>query len=175
MGMARQPSRFGVDPGFDAFVREAGPGLLRFAHALTGERAAAEDLFQETVLRVGLAWQRVSTDGNAVGYTRRAMVNTFLSARRHRHPSPAPYDHDVADPRGETGFGRNDDLDDLKHRLDALPAQQRAAIAMRYLLDLPDAQIADVLRCGEGAVRSYISRGLKTLRIDAAVPDGDLR
>ena len=82
-------SRFPAgDTAFETFVRETGPGLLRFGHVLTVDRSAAEDLAQETFIRVGLAWARVRADGNPVGYAQRTMVNLFLNQRRRRTEVP---------------------------------------------------------------------------------------
>jgi DNA-directed RNA polymerase specialized sigma24 family protein len=109
--------------GFEAFLRQSAPALLRLGNALTLDRAAAEDLAQETLIRVGLAWPRVRRDGNPVGYAQRTMVNLFLNERRRRRPIP------VAE-----------------------------------LPDRPDEEIAAALGCSAGTVRSYLSRGLATLR-----------
>jgi RNA polymerase sigma factor (sigma-70 family) len=46
----------------------------------------------------------------------------------------------------------------------ALPMRQRVALVLRFYEDLPEAEIAAVLRCREGTVASLIHRGLKTLR-----------
>src|SRR5262245_38697003 len=80
-------SRFpGAD--FEAYVREVGARLLRFAHVLTLDRAEAEDLAQETLIRVGLAWSRVRRDGNPIGYAQRTLLNLFLNRRRRRGEVP---------------------------------------------------------------------------------------
>ncbi len=56
----------------------------------------------------------------------------------------------------------------LESMLRELPRQQRAALVLRYLLDLPDNQIADHLNCSPATVRSHVSQALATLRIVAA-------
>ena len=162
---------FGAAAGFEEFVRAAGPGLLRFAHVLTLDRQLAEDLAQETLIRVGLAWRRVRRDGNPVGYANRTMVTTFLNSRRRRSapvlPGPA------ADPGApDPALGRVEDAAELRGRLAALPPQQRAAVVLRYLLDLPDEEIAGLLGCRPGTVRAHVSRGLATLRTAAPTPGG---
>jgi RNA polymerase sigma factor (sigma-70 family) len=52
----------------------------------------------------------------------------------------------------------------MRRALLALPVRQRAAIVLRYYEDLPEAQIAELLRCRPATVRSLVSRGLDTLR-----------
>lgn len=152
----------GSGSAFEDFVRAAGPGLLRFGHVLTLDRPAAEDLAQETLIRVGLAWSRVRADGNPTGYAQRTMVNVFLNQRRRRGeipvgtpPEPAAEDRGLAAVESAAG---------IRQLLSGLPARQRAAVAMRYVADMADEQIAEVLRCSPQTVRSQISRGLATLR-----------
>lgn len=72
--------------GFDAFVRQSAAGLLRLGNILTLDRAAAEDLAQETLIRVGLAWSRVRADGNPVGVAQRTMTNLFPNCEYRRVP-----------------------------------------------------------------------------------------
>jgi RNA polymerase sigma-70 factor (sigma-E family) len=154
-------SRFpGAD--FEAYVREVSPGLLRFGHVLTLDRAEAEDLAQETLIRVGLAWSRLRRDGNPVGYAQRTMVNLFLN-RRRRHPDiPVAAVRETA--REDAALAAVDAISGVRDLLAALPPKQRAAIALRYVQDLPDEQIAELLGCSIQTVRSQVSRGLAALR-----------
>ncbi|WP_438869537.1 sigma-70 family RNA polymerase sigma factor [Paractinoplanes ferrugineus] len=143
-------------------MRAVGPGLLRFAHVLTLQRAEAEDLAQETLIRVGLAWSRVRRDGNPVGYAQRTLLNLFLNNRRRRADIPV-----AAVPERGAQDGRLaavDAADGVRDLLASLPVKQRAAVAMRYVLDLPDEQIAELLGCSPQTVRSQVSRGLAALR-----------
>lgn len=56
------------------------------------------------------------------------------------------------------------DLVELRDALGRLPWEQRAAIVLRFWVDLPDEQTAAVLGCATGTVRSHISRGVSVLR-----------
>jgi len=60
-----------------------------------------------------------------------------------------------------------DDRDELERLLGLLPKQQRAAIVLRYYLDLPDDRISDLLDRTAATVRSHISQALVKLRIAA--------
>ncbi|MDQ1465120.1 MAG: hypothetical protein QOC73_2061 [Actinomycetota bacterium] len=157
-------------PDFEEFVSEAGRGLLRFAHVLTLERFSAEDLTQDTLVRVGLAWSRVRPDGNPVAYSRKTMVNLFLNGRRRARELPSGSASDVADTtpsRASTtdpAMNQVDDAQLVRELLRRLSPKQRSAVALRYLLDLPDSEIAAWLGCSEPTVRSQISRGLATMR-----------
>ncbi|MBU2665863.1 sigma-70 family RNA polymerase sigma factor [Actinoplanes bogorensis] len=143
-------------------MRESGPALLRLGNLLTLDRGAAEDLAQETYIRVGLAWSRVRRDGNPVGYARRTMVNLFLNSKRRTQPTPVP--QVLETPRDDAGLAAVDSAAVIRQILAGLPAQQRAALALRYLDDLPDAEIGALLGCTPATVRSHLSRGLATLR-----------
>jgi RNA polymerase sigma-70 factor (sigma-E family) len=149
-------------PGFESFLRQSAAGLLRLGNALTLDRAAAEDLAQETLIRVGLAWSRVRKDGNPVGYAQRTMVNLFLNERRRRRPVPVADIPEHA--REDTALTSVDDAAHVRQLLAGLPPQQRAAIALRYLADLPDDEIGTAIGCSAATVRSHLSRGLATLR-----------
>jgi len=143
-------------------VREVSAGLLRFGHMLTLDRAAAEDLAQETLIRVGLAWSRVRRDGNPVGYAQRTMLNLFLNRRRRRSDIPVAAVPDTG--REDGGFSAVEAASGLRHLLAGLPPKQRAAIALRYAHDMPDDQIGELLGCSPETVRSQVSRGLAALR-----------
>jgi RNA polymerase sigma factor (sigma-70 family) len=64
---------------------------------------------------------------------------------------------------------RHAERDAMRARIAVLPRKQRAALVLRYYEDCTDAQIATVLNCTEGTVRSHISRALKALRADNRV------
>jgi RNA polymerase sigma-70 factor (sigma-E family) len=157
--MSAFPSR-GTE--FEAYAREVSPGLLRFGHVLTLERAAAEDLAQETLIRVGLAWSRVRRDGNPVAYAQRTMLNLFLNRRRRRIDIPVETVPDRG--REDAGFAAVDAASAVRRLLAGLPPKQRAAIALRYVADMPDDQIGALLGCSPQTVRSQVSRGLAALR-----------
>ncbi|TQS46496.1 SigE family RNA polymerase sigma factor [Cryptosporangium phraense] len=147
---------------FEAYVRAHGAGLLRFGHVLTLDRAAAEDLVQEALIRVGLAWPRIRRDGNPVGYAQRTMVNLFLN--RRRRVSDVPVEQVPEKAHEDAALSAVDSADAVRHVLAGLPPKQRAAIALRYFADLPDDEIGRLLGCTPQTVRSQVSRGLAALR-----------
>ena len=66
-----------IDSSFDEFVHGHIAALDRYAYALTGERHAAEDLVQETLVRVAGAWRRVHREGNPTGYATTGRPNPY--------------------------------------------------------------------------------------------------
>ncbi len=157
-----------VDALFAQFVREQTATLLRSAYLLTGNAPSAEDLVQETFLRLYPKWQRVMAADVPIAYVRRALVNGFLNQRRRASSSEI-----VIDEIPERIDGRDIGLEvtnrDLIWRLlGTVSDRQRAALVMRFFHDLDDDEIADQLSCRVGTVRSLISRGLAALRSEMA-------
>jgi RNA polymerase sigma-70 factor (sigma-E family) len=131
----------------------------RVAYRLVGDRAEAEDLAQEALCRAYLRWRRVA------GYDEAwvARVTTDLAIgrwRRHRVAAAA------APPPGGGAVAAAPDGGDPLDRvavvraLRSLPRRQRAAVALRYLADLPEAEVASLLGCSVGAVKQHTHRGL---------------
>jgi RNA polymerase sigma-70 factor (sigma-E family) len=147
--------------GFDDFVRTRTTSLLRVAYLLTGDRHAAEDLLQDVCERMYVHWPRIH--GAPEAYARRALVNRSTNRwrLRGRRPETTLAHHDVAQPDHSTDVAVRDTV---VRALRELPPRQRAAVVLRYLEDLPIAQVAEALGCSEGTVKSNVSRGLDKLR-----------
>jgi DNA-directed RNA polymerase specialized sigma24 family protein len=143
-----QPTWTVTEAVYTAAYRE----LLRVAYVLTGSGAAAEDVVQDVFCRVG---PRIAELENPVAYLRVAVVNQCRSI--HRRVVRAPR-LEVPQPFLD---GR---LIELQDALRSLSGRQRTAIVMRYLCDLPDREIADLIGCREATVRTLIHRGLAELR-----------
>lgn len=127
--------------------------LLRVAYVLTGSGAAAEDVVHDVFCRVG---PRIAELEDPGPYLRVAVVNRCRSL--HRRLVRAPRPDRPADAHLDTG------LTELRDALQALPVRQRTAVVLRYLCDLPEAEIADILGCRPATVRSLVHRGLSQLR-----------
>jgi len=150
---------------FDEFVRNSLPALARYAYSLTGDRAEAEDLLQDTLVKVSRAWRRIRADGNPLAYARTAMLRTYLSAWRsllHR-PHPVPLDDELTRAAADA-YGRVDERDQLRRGLAELTPGQRAVLVLGYLDDLSDDEIAAVLDRRPVTVRSLRMRGLAAMR-----------
>jgi RNA polymerase sigma-70 factor (sigma-E family) len=146
-------------------------GLARYARVLTGDRQQAHDVLADALVQATLKWKRIGTFEFPAAYVRRMVTSRFLGERRrwsarHIQPVASPPERPTADPTAAV-----DDRAALQAALATLPRQQRAAVVLRFYLDLPDHEIAGELGCSAGAVRSYVSRGLAALRI-SGVDDG---
>jgi RNA polymerase sigma-70 factor (sigma-E family) len=144
------------------FVADNGDSLLRTAYLIVGDLHEAEDLMQETLFKVASRWPRVCRMENPVAYTRRILVNLALHGSSKRSRSRAELN---ATPPAETASdaAHLDMHDELFEALAALPPRQRAALVLRYFLDLPEIEVAAALGCSLGTVKSSTSRGLKRL------------
>jgi len=153
----------GIDERFTAYVRDRGEHHLRVAVLLTGDWHAAQDLVQESMVKLYRAWPKLRLDGDPDAYLRRIMVNTHRSwwRARWRRETPAGElpDTVIADFADGQAFAAL-----VRQALQALPQRQRAAVVLRYCADLPEAEVADLLGCSVGTVKTHTHRGLRALR-----------
>ena len=151
------------DEQFSEFFAARGPALRRTAYLIVRDWHAAEDVTQLGFARLYVVWPRIRQE-TLEAYVRRVVVNEALGwIRRHRRESVAEVVPDRSSPTVA------DPPLDLGHALGLLPAQQRAIVALRFLDDLPVAEVARVLEIAEGTVKSQTSRALATLR--ARIPE----
>ncbi|GAB3151276.1 SigE family RNA polymerase sigma factor [Micromonospora sonneratiae] len=152
---------------YEEFADSRLAALLRYAVMLTGDPHLAQDLVQETMVRVQLNWRRVDRADSPERYVRRMLTNQFVDWRRGswvRRVLLRAEPEELAVPTDHAQTTA--DRDQLWSQLARLPRRQRAALVLRYYEDLPDAEIAEVLGCAVGTVRSAISRALATLRAE---------
>jgi RNA polymerase sigma-70 factor (sigma-E family) len=133
----------------------------RIAFALCGDWVEAEELAQDAFVRLYPHWTRVRAD-TADAYLRTVLTRLFLNRgrgqRSREHPVPELPDTPLADRAAET-----DGRDAMVTALRQVPPRQRAVLVLRYALDLPVEQVARILRCSTGTVKSQATRGLRTL------------
>jgi RNA polymerase sigma-70 factor (sigma-E family) len=145
---------------FTEFAAGAALRLRRTAFLLCGDWHTAEDLTQTTLTRMFVSWRRISRQDAVYAYASRTLVNSYLSDRRRRGrevlTSWVP--ETAAEPQGCEL--RMMVLDALA----TLPPKTRAVVVMRYWADLSVEQVADLLGCSAGNVKSQSARGLDKLR-----------
>ena len=149
---------------FEEYAGVVWPSLYRSAYLLTGNHADAEDIAQQTLLNAYRSWSRVIRSDSLDAYLRRVLTNTFLSARRPKKRrlellTDTPPEPDAAQPP----HGPEDRLMLWPH-VTSLPPRQRAVIVLRYYEGLSEQEIADVLDCSRGNVKSTAHHALKALR-----------
>lgn len=150
---------------YDAFVSTRYAGMVVLAGHLLRDRHQAEDVVQEVFGRAFARWRTISGLDNPDAYVRTMVVNQCMTwfrrrSRREdaRDPALMP---DAAHPDGTAGRA---DRDHLLGLLGELSPQQRAVLVLRHYEDLPDSEIARLLRIREVTVRSHAMHGLNRLR-----------
>ncbi len=163
-----------ADDGFADFFTATWPWLYRVAVAITADPGSAEDALQSTFARVYADWSRIGSVGRPEAYVRRMVVNEILSTRRRGWwARERPREHlgaGLSVPSPETGVV---DRDALWVQVQALPLRQRAVVVLRYYEDLSEQQIAEVLGCSRGTVKSQASAALASLRRHTGTLEGD--
>ena len=152
--------------GFARFVEVRERSLQRTAWLLTGDWALAEDLVQTALARSWPRWERIRRRDDPEIYVRRVLVNTWATWRRRRWrgevavailpDGPAP--DDIA---AEVAVRMA-----VRAALGSLTVRQRAVVVLRVFDDLSEAQVAQVLGCAVGTVKSTMSKAMARLRED---------
>jgi RNA polymerase sigma-70 factor (sigma-E family) len=157
---------------FEEFARARLPAVLAFATVLAGQRATAEDLAQEVLIRAHARWDTIGQLDRPEMYVRKMILNEFLSWRRRSWRLIPSGGSELA-----AGTAPDHAADYAEHQallaeIAKLPRRQRAVLVLRYYEDRSDAEIAEVLGCAPGSVRAYASRALAALRVELRPPSG---
>jgi RNA polymerase sigma-70 factor (ECF subfamily) len=159
-----------VPPTWDEVVREHADRVYRLAYRLSGNRADAEDLTQETFVRVFRSLAQYSP-GTFEGWLHRITTNLFLDMVRRRQrirfdALPEDADDRLAgtDPGPEQTYHEMHLDPEIEAALDALPPDFRVAVVLCDLEQLSYEEIAATLGIKVGTVRSRIHRGRVMLR-----------
>jgi RNA polymerase sigma-70 factor (sigma-E family) len=135
--------------------------LLRLCVLLSGDRHVAEDIVQDAFVRVAPRIGNVSAE-HWSPYLRRVVLNLWKnrlrSLTRERRARDRSAIDRVADPIGR------EDRAALRSAVLRLPKKQRACLILRYYEDLPEREVASLLGCSIGTVKSQTSRALARLR-----------
>lgn len=152
-----------AESDFVSFVEARSRSLFRTAMVLTGHHQQAEDLLQTVLAKAIRHWSRIR--GSPEAYLRTAMYREQVSWwRRAAHTREVSTDR-LADHAAPGDATSQVDLELALHTaLRRLPPRYRTVLVLRYLEDLPDAEIAEVLGCRPATVRSLAARALSRLR-----------
>ncbi len=131
--------------------------MLRLAALLTGSVVDAEDVVQDAFVAVHERWDRLERPG---AYLRTTVVNGCRMALRHRKVEERHRDgRDV-----EISAELPAHMVELRDAVSRLNYRQRVVVLLRYFVDVPDEEIAEVLGCRLSTVRSLAHRGRASLR-----------
>jgi len=156
-------------PEYATYVRERSPRLLHTAYLVCRDRALAEDLLQTALAKAWTAWRRIEEDPDP--YVYRIMVNTYSSWTRRRWRGEIPVAEPLPLAQSPDETGGSDERAFLWAALGRLPRGQRAVLVLRFFEDLTEVQVANILGCSAGTVKSQASKALAKLRIDPEIID----
>jgi RNA polymerase sigma-70 factor (ECF subfamily) len=154
---------------FDALYHARYGDVVAMLHAFVGDLGVAEDLAQEAFCRAWQRWHTVATYEEPLAWIRRVALNLATSrwrrlrvARMHLRRERPP----VAPELGPDHVA-------LVAALRRLPPDQRRAIVLHHLVDLPIADVAHEMRVAVGTVKSWLHRGRAALaaQLAEAAPD----
>lgn len=150
--------------GLETLVALHQSDAFRLAQGIVGDRSTAEDVVADAFVRVYDAIHTFDLSRPFLPWFRRVVVNTALKATQRRHR------FGVADPAAFVGPGhpqithQMEQRDGIRRGLRTLPPSLRAAVVLRYLLDLPEKEVAATLGCPLGTVKWRLSEARSRLK-----------
>ena len=159
----------------DTLVRERGPALVGYGYLLTGDLREAEDLLQDSLVKVFARGRPAREVVSAEAYVRRTMLTTHVDGfRRRKHW--ASIRHLVASDDETSPLAGPERIVTerlaVHEALASLAPRVRACVVLRYFDDLPLAEIASALSLTEGAVKRYLADGTHALEARLGPVDG---
>lgn len=145
------------DADYVDFVTASRSTLLAYAWLLTGDGHAAEELVQETLVRVYVRWRRLRHD-QPLAYARKILSNLHTDGWRRRRREV------LRDEVPDTAYTSDPMSADLVRALQQLSPRERECVVLRHYLDQSEKDTAATLGISVGSVKSYTSRGLAGLR-----------
>lgn len=142
------------DENFGALYRIA----FRVAYRILGQQAEAEDVAQDTMAKAYSRWWRIRPE--AARWVSKVAANGAIDAWRKRSRQDLTAEDLVRSHDGEPIVERLALVDALSR----LSKRQREVVVLRYLAGYPEADVAEILDCSVGTVKTHASRGLTSLR-----------
>ena len=165
-GVGRRARReAGADP-LAALHREHYSSLVRLASLVLGDVGLAEQVVQDAFVKLHLRWGGLRQLDRAPAYLRSTVLNGARSQLRHqkvrdRHAARRTVAPAAGTPEGSAVAAAEHER--VVAALRRLPERQREALALRYFLDLPEAEIAAAMGVSAGSVKTHVHRGLAAL------------
>ncbi|HWS39288.1 MAG TPA: SigE family RNA polymerase sigma factor [Actinoplanes sp.] len=154
--------REGSDDEYTEYVTARLPALRRLAYLLTGDGHRADDLVQQTITTLYVKWSRARAADHVDAYVRQMLVRTYVDERRlawskvrllWETPEPVPITDNGMEER-----------ELVRAALSRVSRRQQAVLVLRFYYDLPVDEVATVLGCSPGTVKTQTSRGLAAMR-----------
>ncbi len=157
--------RWDADTAVESLYASHYRQLVRLSVLLVRDVETAEEVVQDSFVAMHGRWRTLKEPEKGLAYLRQTVVNRSRSVLRHRgvrarYTPPRQADPPGADEAVLVSERRTAVLDALRE----LPDRQREVLALRYYLDLSEADIATTLGISRGAVKSHAFRGVAALR-----------
>ena len=156
----------------NAFCRREWPRLVGSLSLFTGDGDLAQELAQETLVRVCRDWHKVSNLDAPGAWAHRVALNLARShfrrravARRHSVRLAAAAHHDEPDTTNAIA---------VRSAVALLPTRQRTALVLRYFADLSVAETAEAMRCPEGTVKTLTRQAILALRSTGLISEAEI-
>lgn len=155
---------------FDEFYQGSRQRLLGYVFLLTGDLAEAQDVVQEAYMRAWQHWSTIHGYDDPEAWMRTVASRIAVSRwRRIRGRARAYLRHGAADPAPAPSLNTVAVVEALRR----LPAEQRVAIAMHYLLGMPVVDVARETGAPVGTVKARLHRGRTALAGLLAIDSGE--
>jgi RNA polymerase sigma-70 factor (ECF subfamily) len=152
-----------ADSAFERFYVSEAKAVFTAVYLMCRDRQLAEDATQEAFARALERWNRLEPCSWAAGWVMTTALNVAKRTLRRRRSWPIA--REAPNP---------DETVDLWTAVRRLPKRQREAVVLHYRMDVPVEEIAQILGCKEGTVRTHLARARDALRIKLEeVRDGD--
>jgi RNA polymerase sigma-70 factor (sigma-E family) len=164
MALDDEVGDLGPEQAVADLFREHYRSLVRLAALLLGDREASEEVVQDAFVKLQLGWHRVRDHERTPAWLRSAVLNGARSRLRHRRVRDghrgAPMSVVTS---AEAGALAADEHHRMVAALRMLPARQREALALKFYMDLTEAEIAAAMGVAAGSVKTHVHRGLAAL------------
>lgn len=153
----------GVEP-FERFYEREFRSVVGLAYALSGSRAASEDLAQEAFIAAHGNWDKIGSYEKPEAWVRRVVSNLSVSSFRRRATEMKALTR-LAGFRNETTVLPTlpSEAEEFWSHVRKLPKRQAQAIALHYLEDLSVVEIAEILECSPNTVKVHLFKGRQKL------------
>ena len=162
-------AKTGDDSAFTEIMRRHYKGVVNYVYRFTNDRANSEDLAQEVFLRVYRSVKRYKPQAKFSTWLYKIATNLCITEVKSRNKEQSVSLDEMQENTGDLGDSKSEDPSDLTFRreigtaifetLKSLPERERVAIILCKYEDLPYEEVAEVIGCTIGAVKTYVHRG----------------
>src|SRR6478609_1067633 len=155
--------------GFDEFFTAHYDDLARTLTVALADRAAAEEAAQEALTRALRRWRHVRALDRPAAWLYVVAMNHVRDRWRRERREPqwgTELDTTTVDPSGGVATAVS-----VRDAITTLPERQREAVVLRYLADLPLADVAEAMGCAVGTVKATLHQALRSLRVELEEDD----